>query len=253
MNRPAPERIVAILAEGAQQRGKNPTTGPEHYIKLVKLSEQDEEHLGWLLDDDLDQLTSIRELIGFCIRYKHLFGPTKSAEKRDQALHVVELADALAAHLEKHFPWSDVKGIRKLQESYLSLALYRDPDGKPSERNHAQKYIADALCFRIAAGELLVEPHISPKSDLAKVFRICCRSTGIKAPTNVAHYLSDPVSSIPAKKKLIKYLSICDQSDRFERRPELTDQDALIEQEKQLAMTHELFGFSPRTESWPRS
>lgn len=171
--------------------------GPEEYLKLVELSEEIEERLGWLLNDDPDQIRCIKVLIGSFLYDDSDCQAPQSKEARDWNLKTASLAEELADRLNNGC-WGprmseDADRLMKVGDFLRRYAETRDPKGKPTPRNLKHKGLAHGICRLIYSNKLNLELRTAPDSDLAKVFRLCCEAIGISVPSNVSHYLKSPV------------------------------------------------------------
>lgn len=158
-----------------------------------EISKKTMEKIGWLLaDPSEDQLWELRWIIGWMRLIKSERLPEKSKEQFDQYSQTASAAESLAAlvQADPHHSVSTLRYVTELAASYRARASDANPEGKRQRSNPAHYKLAYLLMNRISENKLLLTARVNNKSDLAKLFRLCCTEIEIKAPTNVVPYLT---------------------------------------------------------------
>lgn len=155
----------------------------------VELTQEQDDYLGWLCNDDESQ----KKYVLHAIELQRFFVPTEkagsiSASNRDELRETSEKCYELGRRLESH--WLKLsKTLGLLGEFYGLRAEAADPRSKRSSKRLPQAKIAELLVDLIDDGYLEINLNQDPKSDLAKLFRLCCEIAGIKASKNAAYHL----------------------------------------------------------------
>jgi hypothetical protein len=156
------------------------------------------ERIGWLVGDDDQGINRVRKVILSAKYAKFHLKAAKSAADRDHYEEISTLASRLAELLGDKHRLTD--SLLNMSAKSSALAKHYDPKGKPTPRNHVERFIAESLCHEIYDG-LDVPLRTNPDSELAKLFRLCCKAAGKGEPKNAAHYLKPYVEEIRRRRE----------------------------------------------------
>lgn len=155
----------------------------------IRLTPEQNDRLGWLLSDSEEQIKLVKSIIALQTAViGDYVGTTQSASNRDYHLETSKLCKDLVGRLSRD--WGRLeKALSLLAEYYQEEAAHADPKGKRPRKLRPQDRLADSLVFMASLEKIDIKVSVSPESDFAKLFRLCCEIAGFDVPTNAAFYL----------------------------------------------------------------